>query len=467
MDTISIFDIFKIGVGPSSSHTLGPWKAAMRFASGLKNLEIDEVQVRLYGSLSKTGIGHATDIAVLLGLMRYDPKKIITADIADIVQGVKEKKQLSFGHASVQFLFDKDIILENSIHPLHPNTVKFTAYSSGSIVLQEVYASVGGGFIEMENEVVSSDTGVKLPYPIDSGADLLGHARHNLCNISDIVWRNELAMRSQDEINAQINEILETFWLCIYEGCNTSGILPGGLNVERRASAISKRLLGAQSLANQKEWFEALKKVPKDFNSVNIWVSCFALAVNEQNAAMGRVVTSPTNGSAGVIPAVLMYYRLFCNYRGEAYLHRFLYTAGEVGSLFKKGTTISAAVGGCQAEIGVSSAMAAAGLTEVLGGTPSQCLMAAEIAMEHHLGLTCDPVNGLVQIPCIERNAMGAFKAITASNLALEGNPDVAKVSIDAVIKTMWETAQDMHTKYKETSEGGLAINLPVIHPSC
>jgi len=254
---------------------------------------------------------------------------------------------------------------------------------------------------------------------------------------------------------------------CIFEGCTTEGILPGGLNVRRRAKALCDKLLNGASFETLEGWLEAVKKAPKDFNAINKWVSCFALAVNEQNAAMGRVVTSPTNGAAGVVPAVLMYYYLFCDYQGKDYIKKFLLTAGEIGCLFKKGATISAAMGGCQAEIGVSSAMAAAALTEVLKGTPAQCLMAAEIAMEHHLGLTCDPVKGLVQIPCIERNAMGAMKAITAANLALEGNPKLSKVSLDSVIKTMWDTSIDMNSKYKETSEGGLAINVSVITPEC
>jgi len=254
---------------------------------------------------------------------------------------------------------------------------------------------------------------------------------------------------------------------CVFKGCTTGGILPGGLNVKRRAKSICSVLLEGEKYTTGTEWIEALKRQPKDFNTLTKWISCFALAVNEENAALGRVVTSPTNGAAGVIPAVFFYYYFFCDYKGEEDLKRFLFTSGEIGCLFKKGATISAAVGGCQAEIGVSSAMAAGGLTELLGGTPNQVLMAAEIAMEHHLGLTCDPIGGLVQIPCIERNTMGAMKAITASNLALSSNPNDAIVNFDLVVKTMWDTAQDMNGKYKETAEGGLAFNLPVAFPSC
>jgi L-serine dehydratase len=268
-------------------------------------------------------------------------------------------------------------------------------------------------------------------------------------------------------VKKDLQELIEVTLDSIYLGCQTEGLLPGGLSVNRRAKKICDNLIKGAPHQSRVEWLELIKRVPKDFISVNKWVSCFALAVNEQNAAMGRIVTSPTNGAAGVIPAVLMYYFLFCDYRGRRKVKKFLFTAGEIGCLFKKGATISAAVGGCQAEIGVSAAMAAGGLTEVLGGSPEQCLMAAEIAMEHHLGLTCDPIGGLVQVPCIERNAMGAIKAITASNLALESDASKAIVNIDTVIKTMWEVAQNMNSMYKETSEGGLAINLPVINPSC
>jgi L-serine dehydratase len=262
-------------------------------------------------------------------------------------------------------------------------------------------------------------------------------------------------------------EIFRNMRDCIYKGCKTEGVLPGGLNVKRRAGAIAKKLIGNIKCDNPHDFFETIKRSGTNFAKVNQWVNCFALAVNEENASLGRIVTAPTNGAAGVIPAVLCYYYCFCDYKGREDLRKFLLTSGEIGCLFKKGATISAAVGGCQAEIGVSSAMAAGGLTELLGGSPRQVLMAAEIAMEHHLGLTCDPIGGLVQIPCIERNAMGAMKAITASNLALVGNPDDAVVNFDVVVKSMWDTAQDMNGKYKETAEGGLAFNLPIALPEC
>lgn len=467
MESISIFDIFKIGIGPSSSHTLGPWKAALRFIENIEVESIEKIQVQLYGSLSKTGLGHATDKAVLLGLMGYDPTTIDTSKIDSIIQTVQESQEIKIKAKSIVFNYGHDIVFEGIMHELHPNTLKFTAFSTTEVIKEELYASVGGGFIETPNSEDNSDNFVKLPFPISVGEDLLGYTKGASYSMSDIVYKNELAMRSEQEIDAKIETILDSFLDCIFEGCTTGGILPGGLNVVRRAKSISDKLLNGKTFANRSDWIEEVKRTPKTFNCVNKWISCFALAVNEQNAAMGRIVTSPTNGAAGVVPAVIMYYFLFCNYQGKEFIKRFLFTAGEVGCLFKKGATISAAVGGCQAEIGVSSAMAAAGLTEVLGGTPEQCLMAAEIAIEHHLGLTCDPVKGLVQIPCIERNAMGAMKAITAANLALEGKPNESKVSLDVAINTMWEVAQNMNTKYKETAEGGLAVNLPVINPNC
>lgn len=465
MEALSIFDIFKIGVGPSSSHTLGPWLAAKDFISDLA--PVDMITMHLYGSLSKTGIGHATDKALVLGLLDYDPKSIDTGSIASIIQSVKEDKLLSVNGRVVEFDFDKDILFEGYTHELHPNTIKFSAFSNSMLVKEKLYASIGGGFIESPGDQPQSKSGYQVPYPIQTGSDLLKYTQEQKCNISDIVLKNELSIRSQGDIDERIDEIEEAFLDCIYAGCTTPGVLPGGLDVVRRAPRLCKSLLNTNSFESRQDWLDQVKKAEKSFNCVNKWISCFALAVNEENADMGRVVTSPTNGAAGVVPTVLMYYYLFCNYTGKESIRNYLFTAGEIGSLFKKGATISAAVGGCQAEIGVSSAMAAAGLTEVLGGTPAQCLMAAEIAMEHHLGLTCDPVKGLVQVPCIERNTMGATKAITAANLALESDPTQSKVSLDAAIKTMWQTSLDMNSKYKETSEGGLAISLPVINPNC
>ena len=467
MESISIFDIFKIGVGPSSSHTLGPWNAALQFINDINISAIDRIQIHLYGSLSKTGIGHATDKAIILGLMQYEPKTIDTNLIEEKIFEVRAKRKLAIRSKEISFDYERDIIFENYEHDLHPNTLKFVAYANGKIIKEQYYLSVGGGFIEIKNDGNSTADMLKLPYPIKHGSDIIKYTTDLQCQISDVVYKNELAICTAYEVDKQLEELLDTILDAVYLGCTTEGKLPGGLDVTRRAKSICTKLTNGEPHSSRSEWIDLIKSSPKDFNAVNKWVSCFALAVNEQNAAMGRIVTSPTNGAAGVIPAVLLYYFLFCEYQGKDFIKKFLFTAGEIGCLFKKGATISAAVGGCQAEIGVSSAMAAGGLTEVLGGTPEQCLMAAEIAMEHHLGLTCDPIGGLVQVPCIERNAMGAIKAITAANLALESDANKAIVNLDTVIKTMWEVAVDMNSKYKETSEGGLAINLPVINPNC
>jgi L-serine dehydratase len=306
-----------------------------------------------------------------------------------------------------------------------------------------------------------------VPFPINTADELLHWCRKTGLNISDVVLENESAWRKELDTRKGILQIWETMKACIYKGCHTQGYLPGGLNVKRRAFDLNKKLLLNSNYTAYESWLECIEKGGHDFSYILDWVSCFALAVNEENASFGRVVTAPTNGAAGVIPAVLMYYIAFCKGNEEQKIIQFLLTASEIGSIFKKGATISAAMGGCQAEIGVSSAMAAAALTECMGGTQRQVLMAAEIAMEHHLGLTCDPIKGLVQIPCIERNTMGAIKAITASQLALQSTPDFAKVSLDGVIKTMWDTALDMNTKYKETSDGGLAIHIPLSLSEC
>ena len=467
MDSISIFEIFKIGVGPSSSHTLGPWNAARMFIKSLPVHGLSRIEVHLFGSLSRTGKGHATDKAVIFGLMDYDPVTIDIQKLDEILDDARDTGQISVNGNEIFFDFDRDILFENAMHPLHPNTLVFKAFSIGLLIKEETYASTGGGFIH----AVAKDGPLKipriLPNPIIEGIDLLRYTRTHQCRISDVVLQNELSIQSEEEIYKQIDKLYQTMLEAIFEGSQTDGILPGGLNVSRRAKKLSDKLLNGAEYKSKEEWLEAIKTTTRDFTTVNKWISCFALAVNEQNAAMGRVVTSPTNGAAGVIPAVLLYYVLFCDFKGVEDIRRFFLTAGEIGCIFVKGATISAAVGGCQAEIGVSSAMAAGALAEMLGGTPEQCLMAAEIAMEHHLGLTCDPIKGLVQVPCIERNTMGAMKAITAANLALESDASQAIVNLDTVIKTMWEVSKDMNHKYKETSEGGLAILLPVVNPYC
>ncbi len=467
VERISIFDIYKIGVGPSSSHTLGPWKAALNFTELIADVDFDKIEIHLFGSLSKTGIGHGTNIAVQLGLEGFDPRIVDTGRLNDYIATIKQNAQININNLSIFFDASKDIIFENTIKPEHPNTLTFKVFKEGIEVFNQTYYSLGGGFISKKGEETKDDRHKVLPFPIDSGDDLMGYVENTNYKISDIVKENELQFRDIEAIDEGIKSIYNTMLACVYKGCTTDGVLPGGLNVKRRAKSLNDQLMKGRTFQNDGDWIRAIQGSTQNFIDINKWISCFALAVNEENAALGRVVTSPTNGAAGVIPAVLLYYYCFCDYKGQDDLTRFFFTSGEIGCIFKKGATISAAVGGCQAEIGVSSAMAAGGLTELMGGTPEQVLMAAEIAMEHHLGMTCDPIGGLVQIPCIERNTMGAMKAITASNLALTGNPRDAIVKFDLVVKAMWDTAQDMNGKYKETSEGGLAFNLPVVFPSC
>ena len=469
MQSLSIFDIFKIGVGPSSSHTLGPWEAARDFLKTIKGISFDQITIDLYGSLSKTGRGHATDVAVQLGLAGYDPRTIDTSRIDEYLEVIRTTETIIILDRPIAFQPSSAIVFQPTEHQLHPNTLCFSIFQEGQLQHSLTYASIGGGFFERESieEDQTAEQIVKLPYPIQKAEDLLSYTDEQDCHISDIVFRNERYFHDLRTIALQVDALLDAMIRSVYRGCTSSGILPGGLKVKRRAKSMCADLSGRYRFDGLDDWISAIRATQPSFTQVNKWISCFALAVNEENAALGRVVTSPTNGAAGVIPAVLLYYYFFCDYGGKDKVRQFLFTAGEVGCLFKKGATISAAMGGCQAEIGVSSAMAAAGLTEVLGGTPKQALMAAEIAMEHHLGLTCDPIGGLVQIPCIERNAMGAMKAITAANLAMSGDPDHAIVHLDTVIQTMWHTALDMNKKYKETSEGGLAFNLTVIQPEC
>jgi L-serine dehydratase len=472
MESISVFDMFKIGVGPSSSHTMGPWRAAQQALAEMRDAhvfdDIVQVDVYLYGSLAKTGKGHGTDIAVMLGLMSEDPVTCDTSLIQQQINTIRSVQSINLWGikhvpfdptANIHFLFQESL-------PFHPNGLCFTFTLSDGSERSETYYSIGGGFVVKENQNTSANF-KHLPYPIERAEDLQRHCASSGLPIWGVVWQNELTWRTPDEINAALDAIWRTMRGCIYRGCHTSGELPGGLKVVRRASSLHSKLLGDAAYDDIDSWIAAIQQNARNFYTILNWISCFALAVNEENAAFGRVVTAPTNGAAGVIPAVLMYYRCFSANVTDTQIHRFLMVAAEIGSIFKKGATISAAMGGCQAEIGVSSAMAAAALTECLGGSPAQAMMAAEIAMEHHLGLTCDPIGGLVQIPCIERNAMGAVKAITAANIALQGDPQHAKVSLDAVIQTMWQTALDMNAKYKETSEGGLAVNIPVNLAEC
>lgn len=469
MQQLSVFDMFKIGVGPSSSHTMGPWKAAQRFINGLSPPQLSAVTrltVQLYGSLAKTGRGHGTDIAVQLGLCGADPETIQVAAIHEQIRAIRTAKSIKLlGVHEVPFDPEADIQYHDTQLPMHPNGMRFTARLADGKVPEATYYSVGGGFIVGPCEV-QREQPKPLPYPVNTTKDLLAHCRQRSCRISEIVFQNELHWRSDAEIREYLTRIKDTMIDSIYRGCRGTGVLPGGLNVQRRAGRMARKLLGGASPEDVDRFRAAISSQPHDFQTTLDWVSCFALAVNEENAAFGRIVTAPTNGAAGVVPAVMLYCLEFCDVPADAYID-FLLTAGEIGCIFKKGATISAALGGCQAEIGVSSSMAAAALAEALGGTPEQSAEAAEIAMEHHLGMTCDPIGGLVQIPCIERNAMGAVKAITAAQLAVQRDPAEARVSLDAVIRTMWETAQDMSEKYKETSEGGLAVQIPVNVSEC
>jgi L-serine dehydratase len=444
-EAISVFDMFKIGVGPSSSHTLGPWRAAQRFAAKLvtdgKIELVSKIEILLYGSLAKTGKGHGTDIAVLLGISNEDPETINVDSINPKIEEIHKTQLLKLGGVrNIAFNPDQDLqFLFTETLPFHPNALTILAQFTNGESIAETYYSIGGGFVIQEGEQANAKQAVQLPFPINTADDLRHWCMKGL-SIHEVVMENEAVWRPEEETIAGVWRIWETMRDCIYRGCHTSGYLPGGLHVQRRAPALSKRLLQGKKESNYDEWLQIIKEGGSSFHFILDWVSCFALAVNEENASFGRVVTAPTNGAAGVIPAVLMYFIAFCDGNDREKILHFLLTASEIGSIFKKGATISAAMGGCQAEIGVSSAMAAAALTESMGGSQKQAMMAAEIAMEHHLGLTCDPIGGLVQVPCIERNTMGAIKAITASQLALQSTPDFGIVSLDKVIKTMWET---------------------------
>jgi L-serine dehydratase len=471
-ESLSVFDIFKIGVGPSSSHTLGPWRAAQRFVDTLVEKDqldaVTSLKILLYGSLAKTGKGHGTDIAVQLGLSGDDPVTFAVNDIDAKMNDIASMKIILLGSKhEVDFDPREDIeFLISETLPYHPNALSFLVKLKNGDSISETYYSIGGGFVEKEGET-SNTQSISLPFPVNTSANLLHWCLKTGLAINEVVLENENTWRTEKETKEGVLKIWKVMRECTYRGCHTTGVLPGGLNVKRRAADLNKKLLDGKTYSSHEEWMKAIQQGGNSFQYILDWVSCFALAVNEENASFGRVVTAPTNGAAGVIPAVLQYYIIFTENVTDDKIIQFLLTASEIGCIFKKGATISAAMGGCQAEIGVSSSMAAAALTEALGGTQRQALMAAEIAMEHHLGMTCDPIAGLVQVPCIERNTMGAIKAITASQLALQSSPDYAKVSLDAVVETMWETALDMNSKYKETAEGGLAVNIPLSLSEC
>ncbi|MEQ8552102.1 MAG: L-serine ammonia-lyase [Cyclobacteriaceae bacterium] len=473
MEYVSVFDILKIGIGPSSSHTLGPWRAAQKFVGDLirssQLQHIQDLKVNLFGSLALTGKGHGTDIAIILGLNFQNPEKIQYYEVKEIAKRIISEKKLRLGNTKeIAFDIQTNIIFNKGKElDYHPNGVSFTAYDApNSVLVSSTYFSIGGGFVHQEGvpSNIQNHKG-KVPYPISNAMDLLSFCSNR--SISQVVYQNELELSNSLMIETKLLNIWDVMKESIFLGTHLEGELPGGLKVKKRAPGIRQKLSGID-FESADHLIDYLSKNTFSFDHMLKWIGCFAIAVNEHNADYGRIVTAPTNGSAGVIPAVILY--LICFEREKVNIKdilNFLLVAAEIGSLFKKGSTISAAMGGCQAEIGVSSAMAAGALTECLGGTAEQCLMAAEIAMEHHLGLTCDPIGGLVQIPCIERNSMGAIKSIMASKLALESDPKLAKVTLDTVIKTMWSTAQDMDMKYKETSLGGLAVNIPVSFTEC
>lgn len=456
---ISLFELFKIGIGPSSSHTVGPMLATSRFAHSLRKHDLLEqiarVQIELFGSLALTGIGHATDRASILGLEGHIPSTIDPAIIEPRFAKIHDQHRLLLaGEHDIAFELERDLIFHfDKALPRHPNGIRVSAFDQqDSLKFQRQYYSVGGGFVVADNEedAAKSFSDVEMPQPFTSCDELLAICHHYSLSMADVVHQNELAINSEDVIAQRLDAIWQTMNDCIERGAHTSGILPGGLKIKRRAPELLTRLQAKQVSITG----------PSDPLLQMDWVTMFALAVNEENAAGGRVVTAPTNGAAGVIPAVLAYYDRFMPGSSREGRHLFLKTAGAIGMLYKRNASLSAAEMGCQGEVGVACSMAAAGLAAVLGGSPQQVENAAEIGMEHNLGLTCDPVAGLVQIPCIERNTMGAIKAINAARLAVLYGDGTHRVSLDKVIETMRQTGVDMQSKYKETSQGGLAVNV-------
>lgn len=454
--SLSIFDLFSIGIGPSSSHSVGPMRAAGSFLDQLQQQslldQVTAVQVDLYGSLALTGKGHGTDTAVLLGLAGQRPESVDPDQVEQIIREISTTKSIGLlGRRRIELDPEKAIVFNRRKSlPYHPNGIRFTAFDVQRMLSEQIYYSIGGGFVVTEQQASSGSILPErppVPYPFQRAKDLTRICQHQQFSISQVMMQNELAWRGEDEIRAKLLEIWEVMQSCVERGCNRDGVLPGGLHVQRRAAAMRR------SLINRPE------SSLRDPLTILDWVNLYALAVNEENAAGGRVVTAPTNGAAGIIPAVMHYYWKFVPSANNDGIIRFLLTAGAIGMLYKMNASISGAEVGCQGEVGVACSMAAGALTEVLGGDITQVQQAAEIGMEHNLGLTCDPIRGLVQVPCIERNAMGAVKAINASRLALRGDGQHC-VSLDKVIETMRRTGADMSNKYKETSRGGLAVNL-------
>ena len=458
---VSTFDLFKIGIGPSSSHTVGPMRAARMFVQRLRHEGVltacARVRAELFGSLGATGKGHGSDKAVLLGLLGHEPDTVDVEAIPALLGLVRDSGRLTL-HGGPDIAFDEQSDLQfrrRESLPLHANGMRLTAFdASGAVLSTHIYYSVGGGFVISDevacdgrrHQSIAPDTTV-LPHPFHSGEELLALSRAHHCSLAEIMRRNERHWRSDAEIDAQLHRIWHVMQQCVDRGCRTPGVLPGGLKVRRRAPELYRQLSARPEAAL------------RDPLQVLDWVNLYALAVNEENAAGGRVVTAPTNGAAGIIPAVLHYFTRFVSGARDSDVADFLLTAAAIGLLYKENASISGAEVGCHGEVGVACSMAAGALAAVLGGTPEQVENAAEIGMEHHLGLTCDPVGGLVQIPCIERNAIASVKAINAARMALRGD-GTHHVSLDKVIKTMRETGADMHGKYKETARGGLAINI-------
>jgi L-serine dehydratase len=452
---ISVFDMFSIGIGPSSSHTVGPMKAANAF---IQNLVTDSqlstttrIKTELYGSLGQTGKGHGTGKAVILGLMGLTPEGIDVEQIDSLLADVDKNECLTVQNAGHTLQFPKEnaiVFHRRKSLPLHSNGMTFFAYEKEKIVREETYYSIGGGFIvrdcDFESQKAQALVESKIPFPFEKAVELISLCKSNGFSVSTLMMENEKTIRSESEIRTNLLAIWSTMKKCVERGIATEGILPGGLKVQRRAPGLNRRLLNERT---------------DDPMSAMDWVNLFALAVNEENAAGSRVVTAPTNGAAGILPAVLCYYDKFVRSVDDDTACRYLLTAAAIGILYKKNASISGAEVGCQGEVGVACSMAAGALTEIIGGSVDSVENAAEIGMEHNLGLTCDPVGGLVQVPCIERNAMGAIKAINASRLAMRGTGQ-HKVSLDKVIKTMWDTGNDMKSKYKETARGGLAVNI-------
>ena len=454
----SVFDIFKIGIGPSSSHTVGPLIIANKFAFLLEEKKllnkINKLQITLYGSLAATGLGHSSDKAILIGLSGKNPQNIDTKSIDKEVEKIKKDKKINLlDKVFIPFNYNKDLILKMEFLPYHPNAVTIIAYNENEELLKKTYYSIGGGFVIDETQInikKTNETQISIPYEFNSATELISLCKKNNLKISQLVMENEKALRSEEEINNKLKRIWEVMQQCIEDGCKAEGLMPGRLKVPRRAHKLYEKL-------NAKKNFSMIDPL-----EVMDWIDLYALAVNEENASGGRVVTAPTNGAAGIVPSVITYMNHFINKNLSSYdmksINEFLLTAGAIGMLYQKNASISGADVGCQGEVGVACSMAAGALAQCMGGTLDQVENAAEIGMEHNLGLTCDPIGGYVQIPCIERNAMAAMKAVNAARMAINGDGKHF-VSLDSVIKTMFITGKDMMNKYKETSLGGLAVN--------